>query len=139
MKKALSLLMVAIMLVLSLVSCGGDKYDTLTVAKDLEEKGYYVDIAINEEDIEDFADELNVSNKGVESVLYFEPEEDDYEKAGVMFFCESNKIAKALAKDLKDYAEKMTEDDYIYFKRALVKRSGNVIFFGYEDIWGEIK
>ena len=50
MKKVLSLLVVAVMLLL-LTSCGGNKYDALTVAKNLGEKNYYVQVAVDEEDI----------------------------------------------------------------------------------------
>lgn len=138
MKKSLSLLLVVILLVLSLASCGSDKLDPTTVAKKLQED-YSLKISADEYDIEYFTDETNASYKGIEGMVAIDPTSDYDEKGALMIFCENNKIAKALAKDLKDYTEKMTEDDYIYFKRALVKRAGKVVFFGYEDIWEEIK
>ena len=140
MKKALYLLIVVVASVIALLFCNGNaKNNPIEIAKKFQEKDFYIEITVDKEDFENLADKIDASNKGIECIVAIEPNDYGIEKGAAIFFCKDTKTAKAIEKDIEDYADKMTKYDAIYFKRALVKRSGRLVFFGCEDIWEDIK
>ena len=139
MKKIISLLITIIMLVCVFTSCANSENDLLTIARQFEEKDYWVDINIEDDDIQDWADEFEIRSKGIECVLFVTPDDgsDDY-KAGIFIFFEDTQTANTAEKDIKEEIEK--DDSFAdYITRCIVKRDGTLVFVGSEYAWDDRK
>ena len=138
MKKLVSLLLTLLICVAALSSCSSTKHSPLELAKFFDEKGYAVDIRIDDEDINDFANVVGTRSKGLYCIVGVIPnngENDrDSEKMGVFIFCESNDIAKNMKESLEDYLDS-NEDVKHSFDRGIFGRDGKLIFLGCEDVW----
>ena len=135
MKKFLSVFMVILLCVMAFSSCGKTKDDPLALAKFFDEKDYYVELAIDDEDIGDCADMFEVRAKGIEYILFAAPDDgEDDEKAGVFIFCESKDVAEKVFEDLEEFIED-DEDFSEDVVRGIVERSGKLVFVGCEDTW----
>ena len=133
MKKILYVLIVSLLLCSMLSACGNSNNDPIYIAEMLDEEEYWVEIVIDDDDIDDISDELELNAKKIRYVIYAEPEDWDDEKAGFFILCESEESAKDTEEDLTTYLN--SEDCDLTFVRTLITRSGNVIFFGCEDVW----
>lgn len=139
MKKIISLLITIIMLVCVFTSCANSENDLLTIARQFEEKDYWVEINIDDDDIQDWADEFEIRSKGIECVLLITPDDgsDDY-KGGIFIFFEDTQTANTAEKDIKKEIEKDNSfADYI--TRCIVKRNGTLVFVGSEYAWDDRK
>ena len=139
MKKIISSLITIIMLACVITSCANKKNDLLTIATQFEEQDYWVEIMIDDEDIQDYADDLEIRSKGIECVLLVTPDDgSDDNKSGIFIFFEDTKNASTAEKDLKKEIEK--EDSFAdYITRCIVKRNGPLVFVGSEYAWDDIK
>jgi len=106
------------------------------MAKTIAEADCGVKMYIDSEDIEDFADEFEVTAQGVYCMIAAFPEDEDEEKGGFFIFCENKKFAKAVEEDFNELLE--DEDFEDYFIRATVFRKGKVVFVGSEDVLNKV-
>lgn len=133
MKKLLIFTIMCSICIFSLLSCSKIKDDPFYVSEILDSKKYYVEVSIDKDDIEDFADEVDVTCKGVYCIMLATPEADeDEQKSGIFAFCENKKSAKAIEDDFKDLLDDEDFEDYLI--RATVERKGTVVFLGCEDV-----
>ena len=138
MKKILSLSLVLCICILALISCSKVENDPVAMAQLLDEDGYYVELYLDESDIEDIAEEFEISRQGVYCMLGAFPEEDeDEEKGGFFVFCDKTKNAKEVEEDLNDVFDDL--EDEFGFSRMTVVRDGEVVFFGNEGMWEKLQ
>ena len=114
----------------TLVACGSKAVDPFDIMVRLGEKDYGIYFMINEDDIEEMANEIDVSSRGVEYLIYVEPDKYYDERAGVFIFCEDKQSADKLEATLEDNA-----DEKNHITRDIVVRKGLMIFYGCEDAW----
>ena len=139
MKKTLILILVVTICILLVTSCSDSTNNPLTLAKQFDEKDYAVKMFVDDEEIKDFADEFEVSSKGIYCIIVVAPNNgDDYEKAGIFVYCNDNKFAEKTADDLEDYA-RYNEDFKEEIKRQTVNIDGKIVFIGCEDTWEDIE
>ena len=147
MKKLVALLLVICSL-FCFASCGISD-DPSEVKDKLEEEGYECIIADSKRefenyDVDEIFDFLGISMSGVEAVLVAMKKSTD-DKPIVVIFCEKNKQAKNIEKDIEEFIE---DDDSDEAEEALewleefgiddfddlqLKRSGNVVALGHKD------
>ena len=135
MKKIISLILVVITLVCALTACTRFGKEPKAYAKELKEKGFYVELydaddtyesigiySIAESfDIEDYA-------SWIDYIVFCENEEEGY-----FFYCHDTKAAKNIKKELEELTEK-----YKGYADAVVKRQGKIVYFGAEENWKDI-
>jgi hypothetical protein len=125
----------AIICVLMLGSCSNVKDDPISLAKSYDAKEYAVKMFVDDEEIKEFADELEVRSKGIYCIVAVAPNNgDDDDKMGVYIYCNDNDSAEKMVEDLEQYA-KNNEDFKEEILRQIVDRKGNVVFIGSEDTW----
>ena len=138
MKKIISLFITIIMLVCIFASCANNKNDLLTIARQFEEQDYWVEIIIDDDEIQDYADDLEIKSKGIECVMLVDPSSYNENKVGLFIFFENTKTARTAEKDLKKEIEK--DDSFAdTITRCIVKRNGTLVFVGSEYAWDDRK
>lgn len=130
MKKIISLSLVFCICILSLISCAKIENDPVAMAQTLDEAGHYVEMYIDSEDIEDFADDFEITAQCVYCII---ETEDDDDNGGYFIFCESKKSAKAIEADCNELVDDEDVED------ITVYRKGKVVFVGSEDILNKVK
>ena len=82
MKKVLALGMVVVSCVMALSSCSSVfTKDPLDLARKFDEDDYLVKVAIDDEDIADFADEFDLNGRDVDCIVVAVPDDgDDYDE-----------------------------------------------------------
>ena len=125
----------AIMCVLMLGSCSIVKDDPISLAKRYDTKEYAVEMFVDDEKINDFADEFEVRSKGIYCIVAVVPNNGDkYDKAGIYIYCNDNDSAEKMVEDLEQYANS-NEEFKEEILRQIVDRKGKVVFIGSEDTW----
>ena len=140
MKKLLILVVAGIMCALTLFSCSSTADDPIELVKMYDEKDYYVEIVVDEEDIEDIADEVEIRSKGIYCFISVESNDYGLEKGGIFIWCNDNASAKKTAEDLEEYNDANPGDDLGEgFTRFTIERKGNLVFLGSEYAWEELQ
>ena len=134
MKKIIFLIIT--MIALMLVSCSYAKDDPISLAKNYDEQGYEVELIVDNEEINDFADEVEIKGKAIYCLVAVTPNDgEDQEKMGVYIYCNDNDSAIKMEEDLEEFVSN-NED---YFRediiRLTVNRKNNVVFIGSENAW----
>ena len=123
------------MIALMLVSCSNSKDDPISLAKSYDEKGYEVEMIVDNEEINDFADELEIKGKAIYCIVAVAPNDgDDLEKSGVYIYCNDNDSAIKMEEDLEEFADN-NEDFREDILRHTVNRKNNIVFIGSENTW----
>ena len=133
MKKIIFLIIT--MIALMLASCSDDKDDPISLAKNYDEKGYEVEMIVDSEDINDFADEVEIKGKAIYCLVAVTPNDgEDHEKFGVYIYCNDNDSAIKMEEDLAEFVSN-NEDFREDIIRHTVNRKNNVVFIGSENAW----
>lgn len=128
-----SLVLVVLMLTMTLASCSKIDKDPEVYAEKLEDNGF--DVALYDADDASgkvviattaYAYDSKDSADWIDELIIFE--DDDAE--GHIFYCYNDERAKELEEDLNKF-----KDDERDFVEYIVKREGNIVFFGNEDAW----
>ena len=137
MKKILCFVLLTMMLACVFAACSGESKtidDPSTLAKKMEDKGYSVKVATDEEDLSSIAAELNISTKRLEEGLAISGHYSHY--SSIVIYCDSSDTAKeveeAFLKLIAEAEEKIKE---IF----VVKREGSAVFMGTESVWNHMQ
>ncbi len=134
MKKTICLVMILCVCIISLSACTSAKNDPIELAILFEEEDYAVKISIDDEDINEMADDFEIRSKDIYCVVVVVPNNGtNYKKLGTYIYCNSASAAKEMKTDLEDYLDGLEEDDGI--DRCIVEASGKMVFLGCEDTW----
>ena len=143
MKKGLSLFVSVLMLITLLCACSSSSItdDPIALATMFDEKGYSVEVVVDNEYIEEFSDEFEVRGKGILSIVGVIPTDSegyrDKDKMGNFIYCNDNDSAEKVFEDLQRLSS--SEEFKENLVRGAVERKGKLVFFGCIDAWEEIK
>ena len=137
MKKRVLLLIAIVLLACMFTACASFGKDPKQYAKTLENKGFYVEI-FDKSNLYDFFDiysiledfEIEEHSSWIDYIVFCENEEEGY-----FFYCYDTASAKKIEKSLKDLMENYRG----YADGGVLKRDGNIVYFGWEENWAEIK
>ncbi len=130
--------MIIMIMMLGLCSCAGKTDDPIEVAKNFDKKDYEVVVAVDNEDINDFADEFEIRGKEIRCIVAVCPNDGyDDEKMGVFIYCNDGSSAKKMVEDLEEFIDKNKDFDEEII-RCVIKKDGDLVFIGCEDAWEEL-
>ena len=135
MKKILIITFILITIVYLFSSCSKISKDPIDLAKQLDEVDYIVSIIVDDEEIEDAADNFEIRSNSIEYIVTAIPDDYDDEKAGIFVYCDNKAHAERIEEDLKDFLDE-NEDD---ITRGVVERYGKIVFIGCEDVLEDCK
>lgn len=143
MKKGLSFFVSVLMLITLLCACSSSSItdDPIGLATMFDEKGYSVEVSVDNEHIEEIADKLEIRSKGILSIVGVIPTDSEgykeKEKTGIFIYCDDNDFAEKVFEDLEKFSssEEFKEDSV----RGAVERKGKLVFIGCIDAWEEIQ
>ena len=135
MKKIISLALVFTFCLLALISCTKIEKDPMDLVKNLRKNGYSISMSVDDEDLEGFAEwmDVNVDEKDVICVIVaYEADEDEDEdedpEPGYFVYCKNKKTAKALLADIEEAMDEGDDDE------SIIVRKGKVVYYGPEDV-----
>ena len=123
------------MLLVFLIACtgGNRKYDPIALVHILDEN-YCVELIVDDDEILVFPHE---GKHEILCMLVAEPAHSD-EKIGYFLFCDNVDFAKKMEKHIEETVG-MNEKAYGDIVRFAVERSGDLVFFGCEDVWEKVQ
>ncbi len=126
MKKIIFAILILCVCICSLSACSKEFGEPIEIAKKLVQKDYYVQILVDDEEIEDMCDGSYIRSSGVDCIIMAEP--DDYSSGynGLFIVCESKDAAKDCVEAMERRANEMLEE----LIRGTLERRGNIIFLG---------
>lgn len=150
--KKLICIIAAVILLAFLVACNDndseEKNDPTTLVHDpitltqLLGDDYTVEILIDDADDDEFPPMLisffGLSQEDVCSILEATPVHEGDDKMGIFIFCKDMSAAKNVEEDMESFAEtyEILVND---FSRFTIERSGDLVFFGCEDVWEKVQ
>lgn len=143
MKKGLSLFVSVLMLITLLCACSSSSItdDPIGLATMFDEKGYFVEVSVDNERIEEIADKFEIRSKGIICVVAVIPTDSegnqDIDKMGVFIYCDDDDFAEKVFEDLQKFSSGEEFKEAVV--RGTVEREGKLVFSGCIDAWEEIK
>lgn len=132
MKKIIALTLIAVIGIFAMVGCAksGSGEDPIELALKLEERGYYVQLVVDHDEIMEEGSYLEVDFAGVEAIISVSGSKSTV-TSGIFFFCDDEDVAEYIESKMVELS--VSNDIMESLRKGAVDRNGTIVFIGSQE------